>query len=159
MVPLTIIKHFSCFCLFQIPHECSEFRQLICYELVATWKSLFLCPRQWVKRNEHIEDAMEDEGDEEESNAVALQVFDELGLQLHRWPIVWIATDFGYIFTIIPFMARMINIIFVLNFRRPDHYRLPQETNNHKLPRSVLVVLVVVIAELHWTLMLMYKLD
>lgn len=33
--------------------------------------------------NEHIDDAMEDEGDEEESDAVVAQVFDELGLQLN----------------------------------------------------------------------------
>lgn len=32
--------------------------------------------------NEHIDDAMEDEGDEEESDAVVSQVLDELGLQL-----------------------------------------------------------------------------
>lgn len=31
--------------------------------------------------NEHIDDAMEDEGDEEESDAVVSQVLDELGLQ------------------------------------------------------------------------------
>lgn len=33
--------------------------------------------------NEHIDDAMEDEGDEEESDAVVSQVLDELGLQLN----------------------------------------------------------------------------
>jgi len=32
--------------------------------------------------NEHIDDAMEDEGDEEESDAIVGQVLDELGLQL-----------------------------------------------------------------------------
>lgn len=33
--------------------------------------------------NEHIDDAMEDEGDEEETDAVVAQVLDELGLQLN----------------------------------------------------------------------------
>jgi len=33
--------------------------------------------------NEHIDDAMEDEGDEEETDAVVSQVLDELGLQLN----------------------------------------------------------------------------
>lgn len=32
--------------------------------------------------NEHIDDAMEDEGDEEESGAIVSQILDELGLQL-----------------------------------------------------------------------------
>jgi charged multivesicular body protein 2A len=32
--------------------------------------------------NDAIDDAMEDEGDEEESDAIVLQVLDELGLQL-----------------------------------------------------------------------------
>lgn len=33
--------------------------------------------------NDHIDDAMEDEGDEEETDAVVAQVLDELGLQLN----------------------------------------------------------------------------
>lgn len=33
--------------------------------------------------NEHMDDAMEDEGDEEETDAVVSQVLDELGLQLN----------------------------------------------------------------------------
>lgn len=33
--------------------------------------------------NDHIDDAMEDEGDEEESDAVVSQVLDELGLQMN----------------------------------------------------------------------------
>lgn len=33
--------------------------------------------------NEHIDDAMEDEGDEDESDAVVSQVLDELGLQMN----------------------------------------------------------------------------
>lgn len=99
--------------------------------------------------SEHIDDAMEDEGDEEESDAVVSQVLDELGLQLgdqlSGLPQVCFTTTFdtennSYIYAYIYFWCVSI-------FRHPDRYRSQLVTSSHKLPQLVLPQ--VVVAVLH----------
>lgn len=111
--------------------------------------------------NEHIDDAMEDEGDEEESDAVVSQVLDELGLQLgdqlsglpqvcFTMPTTFATENDSYIYAYLYFLCVSI-------FRHPDRYRSQRVASNHRLPQLVLPEVVVVAR--HWMLMLIYRLD
>lgn len=93
--------------------------------------------------NEHIDDAMEDEGDEEESGAIVSQILDELGLQLGDQLSGLPSVCFNQNFYIYIQSKAKVLILFLLFYRHRVHCQLQLEVNSHKHLQLVRVEMVV----------------